>query len=165
MVDQLHEPAEVDARVDTHAEADMAAEVIMHGEADVTAPGRAAQLARFLSRRLSYLRPNPRNGPWLVLLSGVIFSFGPLIYRRTSLYQCAGLPRQDCSQLRPSLYPANLSAHDELDGGAWRYMTWRFIALSFAGLMWLLSACPAIRQDVANKRLRRSLLGGALMAG
>lgn len=41
-------------------------------------------------RVMSRMRATPANGPGLVLLSGVLFSFGPILYRSTSLYKDAG---------------------------------------------------------------------------
>ena len=56
------------------------------------------------------LRPNTRNGPALVLLSGVLFSGGGILYRSTSLNR------------------------EKPVAAEWRYLCYRFIALTSAAL-------------------------------
>ena len=91
------------------------------------------------------LRPNTRNGPALVLLSGVLFSGGGILYRSTSLNR------------------------EKPVAAEWRYLSYRFIALTSAALLWIgiSSACfsrswPPLR-SVSGSRWRRSAVGGLLM--
>ena len=92
------------------------------------------------------LRPNTRNGPALVLLSGVLFSGGGILYRSTSLNR------------------------EKPVAAEWRYLSYRFIALTSAALLWIgiSSACfsrswPPLR-SVSGSRWRRSAVAGLLMS-
>lgn len=80
--------------------------------------------------------PNTRNSPLLILVTGVIFSFGPLIFRSTS-------GKSD----------------------AWQYLVYRFLSLSIAGSTWMLLTIQCWPLRLTLQRAWRSALGGALMAG
>ena len=86
-------------------------------------------------------RPNPRNSPCLILVCGCIFSFGPLLFRNTTVHPDDGL--------------------------AWRYLFWRFVGLCIAGMAWIIITvgCRGWRIQLTRRRAFRSAIGAALMCG
>ena len=88
-------------------------------------------------RRRFLARPNPRNSPALILCAGIVFSFGPLIFRLTT-----GTT------------------------GAWQYLVYRFAGLVASGTLWLCVTLPAgWKLRLTRRRVARSALGGCLMMG
>ena len=89
------------------------------------------------TRRPSCLSwPNARNSPALILLAGIIFSFGPLIFRSTT-----GAT------------------------GAWQYLVYRFLGLIASGLLWLFVTIPLWKLALTRRRAMRSAIGALLMMG
>ena len=120
------------------------------------------------------------NGPALVLLAGVLFSFGPLLYRSTSLFKAAVVAAEAAadatgSQAAGSAGALGSDAAAAARAGVWRYLVWRFIGVCGAAALWLgiSQICSSLQQPgayerkhcVSRQRLWRSALGGAMMAG
>jgi hypothetical protein len=100
-------------------------------------------------------KPSATNGALYILFSGVIFSFGPVLFRLTSIYE-----------------------GDTTFAGPWRYMLYRFLGMFLFALSWHFQASAIFHKAgssgaertctkwpwVSRQRAWRSALGGGMMA-
>jgi drug/metabolite transporter (DMT)-like permease len=95
------------------------------------------------------LKPSSTNSPFYLLFAGVIFSFGSLLFRLTSIY-----------------------AEDTTFAGPWRFMLYRFLGMFIYALAWQFVAGISGPKEltcanwpwVSRRRVASSAIGGGMMA-